>query len=474
MNGMVTMKDYEGFGGGFGGYGSAADMPALFGMTVEQFQKALAANYQSPRMEGSAALRVESLEQTLRVITFQSKHIVFWHDIPKGPAYSTSHEYNIQTSYGIENGGFTRAGEAPQVQDSSYGRKTVLLKYLTTQREVDHPTTLVRSAHGNVLANQTRDGALWLLMMAERAMHQGRSDVVPESIDGFDRLLRQETAIAQQNIIDLRGGPITYDRVEEMTNIIEQNYGYASDLYLSPRALSDLGKQQQAKEKYLLPAPQQGVIGMGLKAVETQSGAQIQLKKDIFLRPGKNNGQKYAPSAATATRAPAAASVSGAASASTSQFGAADIGTYQYKVTAINRFGESAAAQESGGVAISAANDIVTLTITDGGGGDAATGYVIYRSLVGGAAGTEMEIDRVQRQGATTTWVDTNRYLPTCGRAYEYQMNDDCCGIVQLAPMFKVPFATIALSIRWAQGMYLATVLRAPGKMGIFDNVADE
>ncbi len=472
--GNVQMSDYEGLGGGWnGGFGASADAPSILGMSVEQFVKSLSANYQSPRMDGSAALRVESLEATMRVLTSQPRHVKLFYDLPKGPAYSTVHEWNSQTSYGVETGGFTRAGEAAPVQDSNYIRKSVFLKFLTTQREVDHPTSLVRSNHGNVIANYTKDGAMWLMRACEKALFFGNSDIVAEEFDGFLRQLQQDTLQAATNIVDLRGGPLRYEDVSNGANVIEEAYGEASDLYLSPKALTDLGNQQATKERIVLPAPREGVIGMPLKAIATQS-SEINLKKDIFLRPGKDGPKKFAPTVATATRAPSAPTVAGTITASQgTQFTAADIGTYQYRVTAVNRFGESAYAQESGGVAVTAAADRVNLAITDG-GGEAATGYRIYRSLVGAAAGTEQFVFAVKRAGATTTAYDTNRWLPGCGTAFLFQMNEEAVGIVQLAPMFKVELATQALSKRWIQGMYLAAVLRAPGKIYVFTNVADD
>lgn len=471
----VSMTDYQNLGGGFrGGFGGLKDMGPLFGMNVEEFKKALGANYQSPRMDGSAALRVESLEQTLRIITWQNKHLKLWYDIAKGPAYSTVHEFDVQTSYGVENGGFTNAGEAPQVQDSAYRRAAVLIKYLTTQREVDHPTSLVRSAHGNVIAMQTRDGALWLMRMAEKALFFGRADVIPQEFDGFDQLIRSDTTFGQNNIMDMRGGPLTYDAVASGINTIELNYGQGSDLYLSPTAIVDLVKQEQIKTRIVYPAPSEGVIGVSVNKIRV-GDTDVELKKDIFLRPAGDNGNKKAPASANAVRAPAAPSafVASAAAGISSQFTAGDVGTYQYKATAINRFGESAFIQETGGQAVSSAGDGVSLLITDG-GGEAATGYKIYRSRVGGAAGTEELIMRVPRAGATTTVVDVNRFLPGCSRSYLFSMTEEVMGVVQLAPMFKVPFATQALSLRWAQGMYLAPILRAPGKCFIFDNVRDE
>src|SRR3990167_6639586 len=51
-------------------------------------------------------LKVESLEKTLKVITFKESDIVFWKNVPKMPAFNTVEEYNRLVSYGVERGGF--------------------------------------------------------------------------------------------------------------------------------------------------------------------------------------------------------------------------------------------------------------------------------------------------------------------------------------------------------------------------------
>jgi len=76
---MIAMKDYE----GYNGFGQMTQDE------VDQLSKALSAGYQNPPVSGSNALRVESLEQTLRILTFNQAHIQFWRDIPKLPAFST-------------------------------------------------------------------------------------------------------------------------------------------------------------------------------------------------------------------------------------------------------------------------------------------------------------------------------------------------------------------------------------------------
>lgn len=467
MSHMVSMRDYE----GFGGFGMATQSD------VDELNKALSAGYQSPRHDGGSALRVESLENTMRVLTFTQQHIKLWREIPKLPAYSTSEEYNVQTSYGQDNGVFTREGATPQTQDASYGRRIALIKYLGTQREVTHPMTLVRPAHGSAIALETQNGAIWLLERLERALFFGDSSVIPEAFDGLVKQLTQDLIQPEPNTLDLRGGVLGEAEIEEAANRVVTGYGVPGALHLAPRALSDLAKEFYPRERYNLPAPADGRVGMAVSSVMTQAG-EVRLKNNMFLRSGDNNGVKTAPSAATARRAPNAATVVGALNAGPiagSLFTAADVGTFQYKVTAINRFGQSAAAQEAGGVAIAAAGDAITLTITDGGGADQATGYRVWRSVVGGAVGTEQLIAEVPRVpgAATTAWQDLNLYLPNTSKAFMLQMNLQSLAFKQLAPMMKIPLATLAASIRWMQLLYGTLVVYAPDRNFMFTNVKD-
>lgn len=465
---MVTMADYEGYNGFAGGFGNAGSND------VEELNKALTSNYQSPRTDGSAALRVESLEATLRVLTFNQNHIKLWRVINKLPAYSTSEEYNVQTSYGAENGMFTLDGELPQTQDASYERRVSLIKFIGCTKEVSYTTTLVKPAHGNVIALETQNAAVWLMERTERALFAGRSDVIPQAWDGFDQQIQSDPVASVQNIIDLRGGVLTEEKIEEGANLIVEAYGVPTDLYAAPRALSDLGKAFYPKERIALPAPVNGRVGLAITEVATSAGV-IPLNADIFLRSGGNNGRKKAPASQTSNRAPTAPTVSGASAGTGSQFAASDIGTYQYKVSAINRFGESVSGQESGGVAVANAGENVTLTITDGGGGDPATGYRVYRSFIGGALGSEQWIADVPRATTgTTAYVDANQYLPNTSRAYMFQVNTQSMAFKQLAPMLKVPLATVAISIRWAQVLFGVPQLYAPQKNVIYINCGDD
>ena len=103
MNGMVSWRDYEGVDGFYG---------ATSPQELQELNKALVAgNAQNP--PGSAvpgdgfALRVESLEQTLKNTTYRMEHVRLWRGLPKIPAYNTVEEFNKMQSYGqLDTGAF--------------------------------------------------------------------------------------------------------------------------------------------------------------------------------------------------------------------------------------------------------------------------------------------------------------------------------------------------------------------------------
>jgi hypothetical protein len=481
-NQMVSFKDYAGLSGF--GMSSASE--------VDELNKALstgstvATGGASVSNTGGGVLRVESLEATLRVLTFTLANIKLWKKIPKLPAFSTVEEYNVLSDYGADAGAFTSEGALPESQDSTYTRKSALVKFLGTTREVSHPATLVRPAHGNVIALETTNGAIWLVERIEQALFKARSDMNALAFDGIDKQILDGAGITTPwstdpatvpQVVDLRGAALTEESLEQAANAIVEAYGVPTDLFLAPRAMSDLSKAFYPKERVNLPYPTEGRVGLAVTSMITSAG-QIEFNSDVFLRMGRN-GNKAAPASATSTKAPtySAAPVLtvGAFGSTGSKFTAADAGTYTYALTAANEYGESAALSSPAGQALSSAGTFSALSWTAGtaSGGTVAKSWRIYRSvLVNGVMSADMQL-MVEIPVATTSYNDKNWFIPGCGRAYMYQNNVNNYSFRQLAPMMKIPLATIAASIRWMQLLYGTPVVYTPLKNVCFINVKD-
>lgn len=470
-------------GSGFNGAGiaSQSDLAAL--------QKALEAGYDlGPGQTGGSALRVESLESSLKVVTHTAGHIKFWKKIPKSPAYSTVEEYNELSDYGGLATPWVREGELPQASDSTYTRRTQLIKFLGTVREITHQASLVHPAHGDLIAIENQNGILWLLQEVEKSLFSGDSSLAfngqGEQWDGLDSL------IAPTNVIDLQGQPLQESDFEEGSNLIIENYGFPTDCFLGTRAMSDLTKTLYPRQRIQMPAPVNGKIGMTVSSIATQGG-DIELNPDVFVRKTPTP-----PAAATSPAAPSTpSSIAGVVdnAATTGDFNkAAPAGTnyYAYVVTAANRFGESApTAPMVAAVSISQVekdgNNPIDLTITNAAviGSNAPEYFKIYRTKVSSVNAVPTDLSAYalvmqvpaasQAALGTTTTTDNNLILPFTSSAYLGELTPSVLTFRQLMPMMKMDLAVMGPAYRWMILLYGAPILFAPKKWVRFINVGE-
>lgn len=461
--------------GGYNGPGTAT------AAEVESLNKALEAGYQiGAGRTGGSALRVESLEASLKVLTFTSSHIKLWKKIPKSPAYSTVEEYNQLTEYGGSSTPWVQEGELPQASDSSYVRRTQLVKFLGTVREVTHQASLVHPAHGDLVALENQNGILYLLEQVENFLFSGDSSLAfdgeAEQWDGLDSL------IDSTSVLDLEGNPIQEADIEEASNTIIENYGFPTDLFLGVRTMSDLVKTFYPRQRIQMPAPVNGKVGMTVGSIATQGG-DIEFNPDVFIRRTPT-----APSAATSANAPAtpasiaAAVDTGASNGDFTKGAAAGDNEYGYVVTAANRFGESAPTAVPGALtaitaAQKAAGNTLELTITNPGtiGAFPPEYFKIYRtrSQASGASvpsslsdyALVMKVPAASQTAAGTTVVsDVNLTLPFTSTAYLGEMSPSVLTFRQLMPMMKMDLAVLSPAYRWMVLLYGTPIMFAPRK----------
>ncbi len=445
---------------------------------VAELSKALEAGYQVSGQTNGGALRVESLEGSLKVVSYTAHHIKMWKKIHKSPAYSTVEEYNQLTAYGSNSNAFLREGELAPTQDSTYARRTAFVKYIGVTREVSHPMTVVHPAHGDVIALENQNGILWLLQQVENALFSGDSSLAfsgeSEQWDGLDAL------IDPTSYLDLEGDPLQEADVEEGANQLVEQYAYPTDLWLGTRVSSDLVKTMYPRERISLPAPENGRIGMSVNSVMTQAGV-MELNPSVFLRRLPSP-----PSAATSANAPATpASVTSSVSATVdgnfNKGASAGTNEYGYAVTACNRFGESAPVFILANAIMTQANkDLLrrtSLVITNAAsiGTFAPEYFRIYRTapLASAAAVSTSVADfslimqipaSSQTAGVTTAAADVNFLLPFTEIAYMGEQTPSVLTFRQLLPMMRMDLAVTSPSYRWLILMYGTPLLFAPRK----------
>lgn len=467
---MISWRDYE----GVDGFGQSSVQDA------SMLHKALTAgsdiNAPASFNPGDGfALRVESLESVLKNTTYRMEHPRLWKVIPKMAAYNVIEEYNQITGYGnLDQGAWIAEGELPVETDATYVRNYVTLKYLGTVRRVSHIMSLVKPAHGNVIAQETIAGTMYLLRQIERNLFRGDSDLDAVQWDSVDKLISDNAPAT--NIIDLRGEPLTEDVLIDAALTIQDapNFGTPTHLFMNPKVKADLVKTFFPKARYDLQKKGDGLVGLDISGFTSPAG-DVMFEPDVFIE-----STPLAPSAATGSGANVPATptigVQPAAAGSGSLFEAQDAGAYFYRIVGVNRFGSSAPVNTSS-VTV-AAGQQVTITINDD---DATlttpaarpTYYRVFRTEVGEAVGTAREILRVARTGGASDTVitDTNASLPNTSSAYMFQMDNDNMSFKQLAPMVKIPLGTIDGFIRWQQLIYGAPAVYTPGRNVIFRNV---
>lgn len=479
----INLADY-GYASQNDGYGNSS------AENVDALNKALEASSITGRETtnmtdaSGAPLKVESLEKTLKHLTFRESDIRLWKDLPKKAAYNTVEEYNQMTSYGQDRGGFNNEGELPAEEDSTYVRRAQLVKYLGVTKSVTHQMTLVNTVIGSVMERTIKDGTLWILRKLNKSLYFGNEKLIPQEFNGFIAQQEQSDAwpsydayMNSEHIIDMRGAALNEEAIEQGANTIVENYGLATQIYGAPAVLSNFVKNFYGN-KFIQPntvAQSNGIMGQRVQAFDSQFG-QIGLNHDVFFKKLPSRNSK---SIATSQNAPAKpvwdATTPAAVVAATpgSKFATVDAGNVYYAVAAINRSGESDLAIMATPVALTAAVAI-DLKFAAGTGTNPATAYRVYRTKAGvGATGEFFPLFDVAvseltagYDGAVATKVrDMNRYLPNCDQTMLVQFDNEVVEFAQLAPLMKMDLAILSPAFRFMILMYGTPFLYAPKKM---------
>lgn len=463
---------------------------------VEALNKAIAAGYggagKPTELTYGGVLQAESLESTLKSVTFDMKNLKFWPAVSVDKAYNLFEQYNRLISYGSDSSPYMGEGGAPQEEDSTYVRDGQRVVFFGTRRKVTHQMTLVRTTVGDIVAQQAKEGTMHLLKNIEREMYWGHAhftnattgtqdgstaDLPANSIamNGLlQQLLKGDTDAQHKSgdfegfgewksiATDLNGAVLSQDDIEELAVIALENFGSPSELHIEPVALSSFVKQFYPQFRSM-PGLASQTVGYDVNKMTTTAGT-VDFKPNLFLRPraltrpvGVNAN---VPSAAGATCAITVAGTDGALAA----------GKYEYKVTFVNDFGESAPIQATGAAAnpVTAASEHVVLTLA----GVPSCKYIkVYRTNTDGAVGTEKFVGNYKYTGAAMAVNDMGVKLPGLGEAFLLDMNAECMRFKQLAPLSKINFAIVTTALEFGVVLYGALFVYTPRFNCVFSNV---
>lgn len=437
-----------------------------------------------------AALKPESLDKVLKILTFRDSDIRLWRLFPKTSVFNTVNEFNQLDSYGVERGGAYNEGELALEEDATYIRRSEKIKYYGVTKSVTHPMQLVNTAGiGSAIQRSVTDGTMWLLRKINRSLAFGSESIVPQEINGVYRQhqlgIMGDTGtplsyFESDFVIDLKGATLTQDNIQDAsTTIFAQGFGQATHLFAPADVLSAFAKNYYEKQRIMQPFNISGGINIDYPKTITASFGEIALEHDIFLN--SQTSPLAAGAAADSTNAPnipTSSTASNPTSDASSKFVTADAGDYKWAVAAKNRFGRSALLELDSSAVTVASGEAVDLTFADGGGANAATGYIIYRTVKGGTGAYYpiFEVSVAEKTagyngGAAGVVRDRNFRIANTEEAFLVEVSDQTLGIQQLAPLMKLDLATLAPATRFMLLAYISFQLFGPKRMVKFTNV---
>lgn len=447
-------------------------------------------------------LKVESLETTLKLLDFRLKDIRLLNSLPKLTAYNTVEEFLQLDSYGADRGGFYNEGELSDVEDSTYIRRSELIKYIQVTGEVTMQAQMVRS-YVDAMRQETENKVMWVKRRANAALTKGNASIIPQE---FNSIYKQHASIGSGDgflygdideyytspvVVDLRGDSLKQEDVENAAVTVDDNYGNVSDLFAPPSVISALSQDYFERQRIMLNAAQagsfNGTIGTVAKAISTTMG-DIALQPDKFMKQDFTNG-RLSTDGATSSKAPSvpvadgASPVASAGADSSSAYVSGDAGNVFYAVSALNRYGESAlTVLDDDAVAITAGQSI-NLKFTAAASGQTTNGFRIYRTEVTAAGSptglkfyplfsvSKSELTAGYDGGAAGIVRDRGRHLPNTEQAFVTEMATDVLSLKQLAPISKLDLAVLSMSRRFICFNFITPQIYAPKKVLRFVNV---
>jgi len=461
---------------------------------VKDLLKAMeAGNYDAPpsTLVQGAATQFEDLSTTMKNTTFQQKHVILQKMLKVVPCKSMLPQFNRQLSYGNFGGSAVPEGKIGQDETSDYARVTVPMAFYAHSRKVTVQANMVAQFDGTKAEDRAAsDAAMKILADVEFDSFRGFEDFSNAGVfdgnplalplqgmynmHGLGLQIRQSDS--QRNARDLMfaefgsddtvvisgGGPLTQDIIEDASVRSALNFGEAEKFVTDPRVASSYNKISIGKERIVLSGSPQESTGSQLRKQFTSSGT-VTVEMSRFL------SGKVKPAAPRNNGPVAPTSISPASTTDANAVTNFKVGeVYIYSATTGNEVGESIKTATQS-VTIAAAGDKVVVTINHPGSGIARF-FNLYRTVNGGAAGTEKFIGRVAiGSGSSTTFTDLNNRKP--GFVTGFLIQDDTMELKEMAPYSRMKLAVSELAQPEAHFRFVTLAVTEPRKNVLVDNL---
>ena len=223
---------------------------------------------------GGGALGVETIDGTLKSVTYDASNLAMWPSISQDRAYSLVEQYVRVNSYGDGGSPYIPESGSPVMNDSEYNRHAQKVVFLSTRRGVSLASTLVKQNFGGDIEGlETNSGTLWMLERLERELYKANADysnagdfdgnisAIPIKMQNLNLMGAEQQIRAgdtdfaaqarafdgfggTQTVIQSKDGDILNESdIESLANVLVENFGRPSELHLAPKNLSDFIKQ---------------------------------------------------------------------------------------------------------------------------------------------------------------------------------------------------------------------------------------
>lgn len=450
-------------------------------------------------LNSGPSLKLESLEATLKTLSYQMKMFTLYNMIGKKKAYSTAEEYNKLDNYGSESSYFIGEGELPESQDSQYQREVATVKYMGTTRQVTDVAMRVRSQVPNLILQEEKNGMLYLGKGCDNFLFHGNSSVVPKQFNGMyynhkvGLVGTSGTNLDYKNsdfVVDNKGFILQEGDVNKaISAVVNQGYGMVTDIFGPPTVFDSFATSKYDIRRTGEADIRKGVYGNKVMEFTTQFG-DVKVQNDIFARrsifrktAGDTAGKRHpkAPEAITPDGAiPLVANVD-----TYNQYLTAYAGDYFVAVAAVNEYGEGALTALSAAVVAVGADDSIDMKFTLVNGSYPATGFVIYRSeknpttaLADTPLYPVFKVSAAEHaagydgSGVANITRDRNYDIPNTECAFVTENNpDQVFSLKELSPMMKMDLALTSPTYRFMILYYITNILYAPKKVGVIKNI---
>jgi hypothetical protein len=460
-------------------FGESGGSQAVNLQTVQNIKKALETGYAygSTDQTGYGAVRLESMDDVLKIVTAKEEHIRFWNAVTKSKANSTVEEFaSIQEL--PEASGFGEYG-MPNDSDGELKREVEFMRLTGITGKVSKLAQSVRNIQ-DPYAIEYRIKTIALLSKLNHLSVWGDTEKDPTAPNGIMKQALGRMSYPDQNVINLKGKPLTPEVLEMAGQIIQDNKGNPTNLqtWTSPGIYNYYVKQLMADKRYVVSAGMQDIyataknftVGTAKGKIETDIFFNFRDQREInSLWPHMNKAKT--DFAVSHEKAPNTYSVAVSQAVLTAAEKAAGkvgmtTGSYDYAIVAVNQYGAGKAVETT--VDVNSDNKVV-FTITDS-SSNTATKYEIYRKKTEGTGKRDYRYIRSFK--TTDTVVDDGYYIPGCGTCVVIDWDmQQVFAIKELVGMSKWPLPPFGWFDYWMQFIVWSPMVYNGNRIVVLDNV---